>query len=170
MKQFNLIQSVLPLSFAILLPWTPLQAQTTKDKTTNDHPKSIATVIAQQDYTFRAQSIVPTNGPRKELNGYYDLQVTAGKVVSFLPYMGRIYMPPTDPSSGPLRFTSTDFVYTEQAGKKGGWNVSIKPKDVRSVHKFALTVSEDGYATLQVTGNDRQPVTFYGYIVGNENG
>lgn len=84
--------------------------------------------------------------------------------MSFLPYMGRIYIPPVDPAEGPLRFTSTDFVYAEQLQKKGGWSISIKPKDVRTVREFMLNVSEDGYATLQVSSNDRQSVTFYGYI------
>ena len=126
--------------------------------------KSIASAIKTQDFVFNAQSILPAYGYSRQLSGGYDLHIAPDKLVSFLPYMGRIYTPPVDPAEGPLRFTSTDFVYAEQPQKKGGWSISIKPKDVRTVREFMLNVSEDGYATLQVSGNDRQPVTFYGYI------
>lgn len=141
-----------------------LQAQSEKSGEKISLQKSIASAIETQDFVFRAQSILPVYGYSRQLSGGYDLRITPDKVVSFLPYMGRIYTPPIDPAGGPLRFTSTDFVYAEQPQKKGGWNISIKPKDVRTVREFMLNISEDGYATLQVSGNDRQPVTFYGYI------
>ena len=125
--------------------------------------KKIRESIETQNYVFKAQRLLPMNGSTRYLNGNYDLSVSEDKVVSFLPYMGRIYTAPIDPANGPLRFTSTDFTYNETK-KKGGWDISIRPKDVRSVREFNLHVSDNGYATLQVSGNDRQPVTFYGYV------
>ncbi len=69
-----------------------------------------------------------------------------------------------DPADGPLRFTATDYDYAVEEQKKGGWQVLIKPKRVRSVRTFILNINTDGNATLQVNSNDRQPITFYGYI------
>lgn len=120
--------------------------------------------VNSKSYVFNAQSMMPMSGFMRQLNGAYDLTISVDKINSFLPYMGRLYTPPIDPADRPLLFTSTDFTYTVKEQKKGGWQVSIKPKDVRSVREFILNINGDGYATLQVNGNDRQPITFYGYI------
>ncbi|MGN6495504.1 MAG: DUF4251 domain-containing protein [Agriterribacter sp.] len=139
-----------------------LRAQTNEKE---KDAQEIREAVASKNFVFTAQRIVPMSGMSRQLNASYDLDISEDKIVSFLPYMGRIYMPLMDPTMGPLRFTSTDFDYQTKEGKKGGWQISIKPKDVRSVREFNLNVTESGYATLQVNGNDRQPVTFYGYVV-----
>lgn len=164
MKNQYILKSAFLAGIVIALGLNTAQAQSKKEAERISQQKSIASAIETQDFVFKAQSILPAYGSSRQLSGGYDLRIAPDKVVSFLPYMGRIYSPPVDPAEGPLRFTSTDFAYAERAQKKGGWSISIKPKDIRTVREFTLNVSEDGYATLQVSGNDRQPVTFYGYI------
>lgn len=164
MKNQYILKSVLLAGIAIAFGFNAVQAQSEKGEERISQQKSIASAIETQDFVFKAQSILPAYGYSRQLSGGYDLRITPDKVISFLPYMGRIYVPPVDPAEGPLRFTSTDFTYAERPQKKGGWSISIMPKDARTVREFMLNVSEDGYATLQVSGNDRQPVTFYGYV------
>ena len=160
---YSLTSAVLLGVFAVF-SFNALQAQSEKERKVKEEMEIKASITAQ-NYIFKAQTLLPMNGGTRYLNGDYDLSVSVDKIVSFLPYMGRIYTAPIDPANGPLRFTSTDFTYAIQTKKKGGWDISIKPKDVRSVREFNLHVSDNGYATLQVSGNDRQPVTFYGYVV-----
>ncbi|MBN8859785.1 MAG: DUF4251 domain-containing protein [Sphingobacteriales bacterium] len=140
------------------------EAQSSKEAKKAKEVEVIQNAIDGKNYTFRAQSMVPMTGITRQLNGVYDLTISDNEITSFLPYMGRIYMPLLDPMEGPLRFTSKDFTYSASEDRKKGWTISIKPKDVRSVREFTLNVQDNGNATLQVTGNDRQPVTFYGYI------
>lgn len=140
------------------------EAQTNKEAKKAKEAAVIQSAIDGKNYTFRAQSMVPMTGITRQLTGLYDLTVSENEITSFLPYMGRIYMPLMDPAEGPLRFTSKDFAYNASEDRKKGWTISIKPKDVRSVREFTLNVQDNGSATLQVTGNDRQPITFYGYI------
>ncbi|MBS1751484.1 MAG: DUF4251 domain-containing protein [Bacteroidetes bacterium] len=141
------------------------QAQTKKDEQKAEERMVVKNAMDTRNYTFIAQSMIPMSGMMRQLTGLYDLTVSDNKVVSFLPYMGRIYMPMIDPvNDGPLRFTSKDFTYNANADSKKGWTISIKPNDVRSVREFTLNVQDNGRATLQVMGNDRQPITFYGYI------
>ena len=140
------------------------EAQTNKEAKKAKEAEAIQSAIDGKNYTFRAQSIAPVSGITRQLSGVYDLTISDNEVTSFLPYMGRIYMPLMDPMEGPLRFTSKDFTYNASTNRKKGWTISIKPKDVRSVREFTLNVQDNGNATLLVTGNDRQPVTFYGYI------
>ena len=126
---------------------------------------AIANMIAAQNYVFTAQSAMPTGpSPDRQLNGQYDLTVTKDSVISYLPYFGRAYTAPIDPTKGGIKFTSTKFDYKLTERKKGGWSIVIKPQDTQEASQLILSVSESGYASLQVIGNNRQPILFNGIV------
>ena len=167
MKMKNVLKLFLTVFVAIAL-YSPLHAQSEKQQKKAAEASMLASAIDKQHYIFKAQTMLPMTGFTRQLDGGYDLTISTDQINSFLPYMGRIYSPPMDPSQGPLRFASKDFEYIAQPAKDNGWNISIKPKDVNSVRQMNLSISGDGAATLQVSSNDRQPVTFYGYITEKE--
>ena len=166
MKMKNMFRIFL-LACGVLLTHFQIHAQTEKQQKKAEEAASINAAIDHQHFIFNAQSMIPMSGLSRQLSGGYDLTISNDKVISFLPYMGRIYMPPIDPAQAPLRFTSSEFTYNAERTKKNGWNISIKPKDISTVREMNLNIAEDGSATLQVSGNDRQPITFYGYVTGN---
>jgi hypothetical protein len=166
MKMKNVFRIFL-LAALVMFSHIQLKAQPEKQQKKIEEAASLTTAIDAQHYIFIAQSMIPMSGFSRQLGGGYDLAISNDAVVSFLPYMGRIYMPPMDPAQAPLRFTSSDFTYNAERTRKNGWNISIKPKDVNSVREMNLSISDGGAATLQVNGNDRQPITFYGYVVEN---
>lgn len=125
----------------------------------------IKQLVQSRNYVFEAQSVFPMRGRTRQITGEgYDLTVSRDTVNSYLPYFGRAYSAPLDPSKGGIQFISKDFEYTEKPGKRGGWDITIQPKDVREVQQLFLSVSEDGYASLQVTSTNRQPISFNGVI------
>ena len=124
----------------------------------------IRNLVDSQNYVFVAQSATSLGGRTRQLTPDYDLKVSKTTVISSLPYYGRAYTAPMDPSQNGLNFTTKDFVYTAAEGKKGGWDISIKPRDNRDIQQVSLSVSADGYTTLQVISNSRQMMSFYGYI------
>ena len=65
---------------------------------------------------------------------------------------------------GGLNFTSTEFQYNLKSKKKGGWDITIKPTDIKDVRQMFLSIGENGYASLQVISNNRQTISYYGYI------
>jgi len=71
---------------------------------------------------------------------------------------------PYGSGGGGFDFTSTKFDYTATPGKKKGWDITIKTKDVNDFQEFSLSLSDDGYGTLQALSNNRQPMAFTGYI------
>jgi hypothetical protein len=75
-----------------------------------------------------------------------------------------------NPTDGGIKFTSTRFTNTTTARRKGGWDVLITPTDVNDVRSLSFTISEDGYTTLQVISNSRQPISFYGLITAKKAG
>lgn len=126
---------------------------------------AIKALIDSQNYVFKAQSVLPMSGPTRQLNYDYDMKVSKDTINAYLPYFGRAYTAPMDPTQGGIQFISKDFEYTATPGKKQGWDIVIKPKDVQDVQLMSLSVSSDGYATLQVTSNSKQPISFNGVIM-----
>jgi hypothetical protein len=122
-------------------------------------------MVEAKRYIFQAQTALPLRGGVRNLTTEYDLKVTPTAIVCYLPYFGRAYVAPINPTQGPLEFTSTKFSYTMTPRKKGGWDVVIKPTDHRDVQQMTLTISSAGYTTLQVTNLNRDPISFNGVIM-----
>lgn len=126
--------------------------------------KSVPDMIKAQSYVFVAQTASPSRGGLRQLDPGYDLVVRKDSVISYLPYYGRSFNAPVDPNDGGIKFTSTEFEYNIKDRKKGGWDIEIKPKDAKDVRTMQLSVFENGSASLMVTSNSRQNISFNGRI------
>ncbi|HTI94274.1 MAG TPA: DUF4251 domain-containing protein [Puia sp.] len=153
--------------FALLIFLTPFvtSAQSGTEDKKAAKLAAIKNMVESQNYIFKAQSASPMGGRVRQLTTDYDLKVTKETIVSDLPYFGRAYSAPMDPSKGGIQFTSKNFDYTLTPGKKDGWSVLIKPKDYSDVQQMTLTISSTGYASLQVISTNRQPISFNGAVV-----
>jgi Domain of unknown function (DUF4251) len=125
----------------------------------------IKNMIDSRSYVFQAQSVMPLGGRTRQLTSDYEVEVNKESIVSYLPYFGKAYSAPIDPTKGGIEFTSKDFDYSATAAKKDGWDILIKPKDVQDVQQLSLSVSSEGYASLHVMSTSRQPISFSGIIV-----
>lgn len=134
------------------------------------HAQKTAVLINAQDYRFVAQTAIPMGGPTKHLSSGYDFTVSKDSVVAYLPYYGRAYTAPIDPTKGGVQFISTQFDYKVDSTKKGGWEITIKPKDNRDVNQINLSVSSAGYASLRVTSVNRQAISYSGEVVKRRKG
>ena len=159
MKKYSFSAIISALLLALLLP-AGMMAQK------KDSIKAAATreMVTNQQYTFKAQTASPLAGRLRQLTTDYDLKVSKEQIVAYLPYFGRAYSAPLDPSKGGIQFTSKDFDYKLTERKKGGWNVSIKTKDLAEAQQMELTIFSDGTASLQATSTNRQSISFNGYI------
>lgn len=120
--------------------------------------------IDAKQYVFVPQSAIPMGGRVVQLTGEFFLAVSPDSLVSYLPYYGRAYTAPIDPTKNSMDFKSKSFDYTSTPRKKGGWDITIRPKDNRDVATINLTVGESGYGTLQVTSNSKQPISYNGVL------
>ena len=116
-----------------------------------------------KNFIFKAETANPQSGRMRQLTQEYDLTISRDKITSFLPYYGRAYNAPVS-SEGGIKFTSIDFSFEIKNVKKG-WEITMKPNDVTDVHQMYLTVFTNGRATLEVTSNNRQNISFNGYVV-----
>jgi len=134
--------------------------------TVNAQPdkSTVKTSVESKQFIFHAQTALPSSGRSRQLTSEYDLRIFSDSLVSNLPFYGRAYSVPYGSGNGGFNFTSTEFEYTATPGKKRGWDISIKTKDVNDFREFSLSLSDDGYGTLQALSNNRQPISFTGYI------
>jgi len=164
----KMIRNLIKASPFFLLALTVCSASVYAQDSTKDNKASkesnVKNMVDAGNYVFVAQTALPVRGGMRQLTSYYDLKVSKDTIVSALPYFGRAYTAPIDPTEGGINFTSTNFNYTTTERKKGGWDILIKPKDGKDVQQLFLTISETGYAVLQATSNNRQAISFNGYI------
>ena len=121
-------------------------------------------LIKKQEYVFVAQNAITQRGNSIFLTSEYDVKVDKTSVECFLPFFGRAYTAPIDPTAGGIKFTSKKFNYKEKQNRKGGWDITISPSDYDGVNTLNLAVSTSGYTTLNVNSNQRSSISFYGYI------
>jgi hypothetical protein len=82
----------------------------------------------------------------------------------YLPYYGRSFTadyPGTDVS---VRFNSTQFTYSADSTKKGGWDITIVPKNEPKSNKINMSITTSGYCNIYISSNTRQSISYYGYI------
>jgi hypothetical protein len=161
MKFFKI--KLLAFCIAVLTLHVSFAQKSRKDKD-DEKGSQISSLLNSKDFVFIAQTAVPMGGRTINLTTFYDLRVSKDTMVSDLPYFGRAFVAPMNPSEGGFRFTSTSFDYQVQERKKGGWNVILTPKDTRDVRQLSLSISRNGYGSLQVTSNSRQAISFNGFL------
>lgn len=120
-------------------------------------------MLSGKDFVFKAQTALPLRGGSRHLTTDYDLRLSGDSLISYLPYFGRAYTAPMASDENGLQFTSTDFSYTVHKKKKG-WDVTILPRDTREVREMFLSITTSGYGRLQVSSNNRDGISFNGYI------
>ncbi|MGO4292555.1 DUF4251 domain-containing protein [Chitinophaga sp. RAB17] len=163
MKRFFVLKTFMLLTLAVMTT-TGLFAQDTKAQKKAEKAAQIKSLIDSQNYVFVAQNAFPMNGRMRSITPDYNVTVSTDSIVSYLPFFGRAYTADYGSTKSPLDFKTKSFDYSAKPGKKDGWSITVKPKDNKSVQSMNLTVSSEGYASLQVTSNDRSPMSFNGYI------
>jgi hypothetical protein len=124
----------------------------------------IKSIVESRHYVFVAQTAQPMRGGTRQLTSGYELRVAGDTITSYLPYFGRAYVAPFDPSEGGIKFTAVKANYQMKPARNGGWNIQIKPADAGDVRQLTLSISSKGFASLQVISTNRQDISFNGYI------
>jgi len=142
-------------------------------------------LLNAEEFTFHAQRANPTNYdvinvmnsmPNStstrilQIEGQgYVIELKKNKLEVALPYFGRVFNPSYgNTSQNGYRFTSKDYTVTKSQSKKGNWVFIIKPNDVTHVSDINIEVYKNGKAFTSIRSNDRQPITYDGYISKNE--
>jgi len=131
-----------------------------RDKDTS----AIQQAVETKNFIFKAESATPQRGTMRQLTPEYEVVLRPDTIISFLPYFGRAFTAPINPSDGGINFTSTRFDYTARQKKKNRWEITVSPKDVTDVTQLYLTVFDNGRASLRVTSTNRESILFDGLV------
>jgi hypothetical protein len=129
-----------------------------------EHAEKVQRLVETQDYRFVAQRALPMSGRAVHLTSGYDMSVCSDTISAYLPYFGRAYVAPMNPSEGGIKFESRDFTYKLENAKKGGWIARITIKDAKRRIEMILSITTSGSANLSVSDDTRQNISFNGYV------
>jgi Domain of unknown function (DUF4251) len=127
----------------------------------------VTNMVYAKEFTFRADQMMPTGGRSRMLTEAYLFKVSPQELSADLPYMGRAFTANISTTDGGMRFTSRDFSYQQNPGKKNSWTVTINPRDQSDVRECILTIQSNGTADLSINSNKRQPIRYNGHIQPN---
>src|ERR1700755_1239505 len=74
--------------------------------------KDTKNLVANQNFVFKANTVLPMRGSSHTLTSDFDLTISKDAVISYLPYFGRSWQAPADPTKSELDFASHNFGYT----------------------------------------------------------
>jgi Domain of unknown function (DUF4251) len=151
------------LPFLILLSIESV-AQNGTDQKKLDKQVQLKSMIDSKHFQFHALSATSMKGKTVQLTSEYSLKLNKDSLNVDLPYYGRSYTadyPGTDVS---VRFKSNQFTYSSDSTKKGGWEITIIPKNESKANKIYMAVTSSGYCTVNINSNTRQSISYYGYI------
>lgn len=124
----------------------------------------VKSLVESRNFRFDAQFATPMGGRQIQITGPYDLVISGKTITAHLPYYGVAYRAPIGADEPGIKFSSTDFTYTVSE-RKSGWNIRITPKDQQEVRALNLRIGSSGMASLQVTSNYRQSISYSGKVV-----
>ena len=124
----------------------------------------VKTMVDAKNYIFDATHAIPLGGSSFYLNYPYDLTVKGDSAFAYLPYFGVAYfVTGYGDVDGGIEFKEPIKDYLVEPTKTGK-QISFEVKAPKDTYYFLLSVSKLGYATLEVTCINRQPIQFYGSI------
>ena len=140
-------------------------AQNTKTNKKAEKEAAIKKKVDDRHYTFSATYMLPQRGGAKAITDvYYDVKLNKDSLIVYLPYYGQAYFDVPYNGDAGMKFTSTKFSYVVKEKKKGGWEIVMKPSDVKNIEQLTLYVSTDGYASLSINSVNRDFIDYNGYI------
>lgn len=147
-------------------------------------PQIVNNLVSSDEFTFHADRAFPMNqdvvniansmpnaaGQRIfDLSGEgYSIEIKKNVLDVVLPYFGRTFNPNYGTTDNSYRFISKDYTLTKSQNKKGNWVYKIKTNDVKNVSDINIEIFKNGRALTSIRSNDRQPISYDGYISENE--
>jgi hypothetical protein len=140
------------------------EAQSNSGQKKQDQYTRLKSMIDSKTFRFHAQSATSMKGRTKQLTSEYYLKINQDSLYVDLPYYGRAYSSDYPGTDLGFQFISRDFSYAVDTTKKGGWDITIKPKNEAKVNSIYITISSSGYCTVRINSSNRDPISYYGTI------
>jgi len=129
--------------------------------------QEVKSLIDSKQFVFYATNAQPMSGGQVNLTSQYSLILNGDSAQAYLPYFGIAYTAGYLDRNGGINFNESLKEYSCDF-KKGNYRIKFEVKVPADIYEFNLSVSEEGYASLHVSCNNRQPISFNGTIEGKK--
>ncbi|MGQ7869580.1 DUF4251 domain-containing protein [Sunxiuqinia sp. sy24] len=127
--------------------------------------KTIRQLIESKQFKFTARSVTPMSGATINLTSSYDLVVDSSEVEAWLPFYGRAYQSDYGSTEGGIKFKEQAKAFDLKVNeKKEMVEVRIEVDTTKDTYKIYIHAGESGYASMSISSNRRQSVSYYGII------
>jgi hypothetical protein len=161
------MKKIVLLLLILVLVSSSLDAQETRHARRKAREKAkieeVRQLIGNRDLRFIAQTALPMGGSPIHLTSEYTLDIEADKVISFLPYFGIAYSAEYGGGEGGIKFSEIARKITWKESKKG-FEIVLEVRSPKDLYIMHLSVQPTGYATLDVSSNNRQFINFSGIV------
>ena len=140
----------------------PARAQEISKK--EEEYKKMTTLIESGRYIFRVQSISPTGARTIHTTSAYTMTSGEGGFKASLPYFGRSYQANYGGDGGIEFDGEPENLEITRIDKKRTIRVSFMISGSNDKYSVNLSAGSNGYGTLSITCNNRQPISYYGTI------
>lgn len=162
MKTRLLILSTLS---ALLLVGCGTAAQSSAQKQADEKQtaEQVSKLLDEKTYEITVNYMNPLRGGGRAVSGPYSIRVDGTTIDSNLPYIGRAY---NIPYGGGKVLTFKDEIdeYSDSGWKKGLRKIIFSTNNDEDTIVYTVTVSDDGYADINVHCRNREDITYRGML------
>jgi len=115
-------------------------------------------------YEITVNQVSPMSGRSRYLTPSYSVRISGDSAYVYLPYFGRAYSAPLNGDGG-IKVSTTMDNYTIDIKKGKGYSISFKAKGTNDTYQFSISVWTNGKASINVTCNNRQPISYLGELI-----
>jgi Domain of unknown function (DUF4251) len=144
-----------------LTSYFKIQAQNNSE---TNKARPLKELIESKQYRFHPLSANTAKGKTIQITSEYFLMVNQDSLQVDLPYFGRSYAADYGTNDQGIQFNSVDFSYISDTTKKGGWEITIVPKNESKANKIFMSIGSGGYGSVNILSNSRQSISYYGSI------
>lgn len=122
--------------------------------------------VQQRQFVFHAQWANSYNGYRRQLVPPYELKLTAGSIIAYLPYYGRLYSVPTPDEQRfmAIDINSRSYTFRQAKSKRNKQTFTIDLQGHRDIRSLTFSISSSCWGTLTIQSAARDVMMYEGRI------
>ena len=137
-----------------------------KEQKKEEQYQQIIELVQSESYAFEGRKANPQKGPQVDLTTRSNfLRVDSGNATADMPYFGRAFSGGYSSSDGGIKFDGPMEAYDVQNNeKKRKLIIKFEVKGSDDTYKCTLSISSLSSASLSVTSNKRQVISYTGTV------
>ena len=154
--------------FAFVLTFIGCASQQQRAERRARTQQAVAEALAARQLNISITSMSSARYGTRTVSFGFNLEVKGDTLVSYLPYVGRVYRSSLLPTPIGLNFEAPILAFQESRPKGNRTRLDIRVKTIEDVYDYVVEVYDSGKATIFVRGQYRDAISFDGDVITDE--